>query len=220
MRRAGAVFPDRGTRRAALHYGSAAAELSVCVRAVGLAHRADVAQLWVRAPAEQLESATARLLSGSIAPGGARHAGDAWWCRAGERELVVLCATTDAGRRADWLRAQTRGHIGLTVVDRSAGAVTIGVVGRAAPRVLAAVGAYGPGGDPRLAAPFARGTVAGVEVTWLLESEHQALALAAHDDACAVWKALECAGHEFGVSCVGDDAIRRYALLEHGRMSA
>lgn len=219
-RRAGAVFPDRGTTRVALHYGSAAAELAVCIRAVGLAHRADLAQLWAHAPAEELENVTARLLSGSIAPGGARYAGGAWWCRADERRLVMLCAATDARRRAEWLRAQARGDIDLTVEDRSTDSVAIGVIGRGAPGVLAAVGAYGPTGDPRRTVPFAHGTVDGFDVTWLLESQHRALALTTNAAACAVWRALERTGRKFGISCVGDDAIRRYALLEHGRMSA
>ena len=63
-------------------------------------------------------------------------------------------------------------------------------------------------------APFSAGSVKGVAGSWLLESDRRALAVVARADAACLWRALEDAGRPFGISCVGYEAARRYALLE------
>ena len=83
--------------------------------------------------------------------------------------------------------------------------------------MLAAVGAYGPPCDPRLTPPFSSRSVAGVDVSWLLESDRSAVAVIARDRAAEVWRAIELAGRPFGISCVGQEAAGRYALLERAR---
>ena len=77
------------------------------------------------------------------------------------------------------------------VRDRSSELAGIGLLGPAAREVLAAVGAYGPSGDPRLAAPFGSRPVAGVDVSWLLESDRSAVAVVARERAADVWRAVE-----------------------------
>jgi hypothetical protein len=102
----------------------------------------------------------------------------------------------------------------------SADLAAIGLLGPSAGKVLRALGAYGAAGDPRLAAPFGSGAVAGVDVSWLLESDHSAIALVPRSRAADVWRAIEIAGRPFGISCVGQEAAGRYALLERARRRA
>src|ERR1700704_3458301 len=63
-RQAGAVFANHGGRAAAIHYGSAAGELSVCVSAVGLVDRSELTTLALQAPSAQLAALTSRLAGG------------------------------------------------------------------------------------------------------------------------------------------------------------
>ncbi len=86
-------------------------------------------------------------------------------------------------------------------------------MGRQAGEVLARLGVYGATGDPRSVAPVSSCRVAGVEVTWLLQSDHRALALMSHRDAPTVWHALHAVGRPFGICAVGQEAIARYTLL-------
>jgi hypothetical protein len=62
--------------------------------------------------------------------------------------------------------------------------------------------------------------VAGIEARLLLESDRRALLLVASELAADAWRAIEQLGRPFGISCVGLEAARRYALLERGRSAA
>lgn len=220
LRQAGAVFANRGGRAAAIHYGSAAGELAVCVSAVGLVDRSELTTLALQAPSAQLNQLTSRLAGGEVAPGGALDAAGAWWCGAAPDTVVVVCEPGVGRRLVDRLRVHAAHQVALRVltVDFSA----IGLLGPEAASVLRALGVYGTRGDPRSVAPFGRGTIAGSEVWWLLESDHSAIMLAPSEQAGRVWRAVESAGRPFGLSCVGQEAAGRYALLErtHSRATA
>lgn len=218
--RAGAVFSAQDGRSVAVNYGSAAAELAVCVSAVGLVDRSELTQLVVQAPAAQLGHLVARLAGNPLAVGGAVQTAGAWWCRSADDTVVALCEPRAGLAIRDQLRSHVVHHVALTVCDRSEEWAAIALLGRATRSVLGAVGAYGTSGDPRGVTPFTAGTVDGVEVTWLLESDHRALALVPRRHAAAVWLALESAGRPFGLSCAGREAAARYRLLELGRASA
>jgi hypothetical protein len=216
LRQAGAVFSSRAERPVAINYGSACGELAVCVSGVGLVDRSGLSKLVIEAPAAQLRELMARCLDGVVAPGGARLVGGAWWCRSASNRIVVL-SEPQVGRR---LRERLRGqalHAALVVRDRSTDLAAIELLGRNAHKVLRALGAYGESGDPRGVSPFTPGTVDGIDVLWLLESDRRALALMEHERAGEAWRAIEQAGREFGISCVGRDAATRYALLERTR---
>lgn len=213
LRKAGAVFASRG-HPTAVSYGSPAGELAVCVSAVGIVDRSELAKLVLSAPSAQLARLVTRLTGGRLAPGGALGAAGAWWCAASPERVVVICPPTAAGGLRRRLRTEALRHAPLTVEDHTTGWAAIELVGRRAPQVLRTLGAYGPSGDIRRAQPFARGSVNGVELEWLLESDRRALALVTRADAGMVWLAIEKAGRPFGLSCVGQEAASRYRLLE------
>jgi glycine cleavage system aminomethyltransferase T len=214
LEQAGAVFAGRGAERLAIHYGSPAGELAVCVREVGLVDCSELDKLHVEAGAGELDRLTDELFGSHLSPGGALRSGAAWWCRQSAEAMTAVCAATAGRQIRRRLRECALRHAGLGIHDRSRELAAIGLIGRHAPDVLRSLGVYGPAGDPRRTAPFTRAPVAGVQTWWLLESDHHALALVEEQHAGEVWQALEHAGRKFGISCVGADAATRYRLLE------
>ena len=215
LRRAGAVLATREGRPVAAHFGSAAAELAVCVRAVGLADRSDLSTVALEAPPAQLAALTSRLLGATVSPGGLAASGSAWWCGEAPDRVTVVCEGGTAGRLIERLRAEAARHV--SVRDRSRELTAIELLGPRTSRVLATLGVYGESGDPRGAKPFGPGSVAGIPASWLLQSDHRALALVAPELAGAAWLALERVGRPFGMSSVGREAACRYALMERLR---
>jgi glycine cleavage system aminomethyltransferase T len=212
LQRAGAVMTSRAGRPVAVHYGSAAAELAVCVRAVGIVDRSDLSTLTLEAPPAQLAALMARLVGRTVAPGGLVSSASALWCGDRTDRVMVVCDPRTGRRLVDALHADAARHV--TVRDRSTELVALALLGRNASKVLSALGVYGRSGDPREAKPFARGAVDAIPAWWLLQSDHRALALVERDQAGEAWQAIERAGRPFGISCVGDEAACRYALME------
>jgi glycine cleavage system aminomethyltransferase T len=212
LRRAGAVLSSRDGRPVAVHFGSAAAELAVCVRAVGLVERSELSTLSLEAPPAQLAALMTRLLGATVAPGGLASGGGAWWCGDTPERVIVVCETRTGARLVDALHADAARHV--TVRDHSAELTAISLLGRHTGRLLSALGVYGQSGDARQAKPFTRRSVDGIPARWLLESDHRAIALVGREQAGDAWLALERAGRPFGISCVGHEAACRYALME------
>ncbi len=215
MSRAGAVVGMRDGRPTAVHFGSAAAELAVCVRTVGLVDRSELSTLALEAPPAQLSALVTRLAGATVSPGGLLAGGNAWWCGEAPDRVLVVCDPRLGGRLADSLHPVAARHV--AVHDLSGQLAAIGLLGLGTSKVLAALGVYGESGDPRNARPFARGTVAGIPAAWLLQSDRRALALVPREQAGEVWLAIERAGRPFGISCVGHEAACRYALTERLR---
>lgn len=211
LHHAGAVFGHRAGRRIAVSYGSPAGELAVCVRAVGLVDRSELAKFILEAPPAQLSHLAMRMTGQTVAVGGALPADGAWWCRTTPERFVVLCSPLMADRFLARLPAH---HVSLRTDDVSETHAALAVVGRAKPKVLAALGVYGESGDARRISPITTCRVGGVEVMWLLESDRTALAVVPRSDAADVWRAIEEAGKSFGLSYVGHEAASRYTLLE------
>ena len=199
----------------AINFGSAAAELAVCVRTVGLVDRSDLSTLALEAPPAQLAALTRRLVGATVAPGGLVSGGGAWWCGEAPDRVIVLCDPRTAARLISGLRTDAARHV--SVRDLSAELAAIGLLGRNTGHVLNALGVYGHSGDPREAKPFARGSVAGRPAWWLLQSDRRALALVSREHAGEAWLAIEGAGRPHGISCVGQEAAARYTLMERLR---
>jgi glycine cleavage system aminomethyltransferase T len=212
LRTAGAVFATRDGRRTVVSYGSPPGELAVCLRAVGLADRSELTKLVLTAPTG-LARLVERLTGSALAVGGALQVGGAWWCAASATSVVVLNDDSAASRLKARLRTEAR-HVALTVEDHSDDWAAIELIGRRTPKVLAALGVYGEAGDPRRVPPFTTAHLSGLELSWLLESDQRALALAPRQHAGALWRVIEEAGRPFGLSCVGQEAASRYRLLE------
>ena len=199
----------------AVNFGSAAAELAVCVRAVGLVDRSELSTLVLEAPPAQLSALMMRLVGAAVCPGGLVSGAGAWWCGDAPDRVMVLCDPRTAERLADGLRADAARHV--TVRDCSEELAGIGLLGPSTVNVLSALGVYGASGDPRRAMPFARGSVESIPARWLLQSDRRALALVPRERAGEAWLAIERAGRPFGLSCVGHEAAARYALMERLR---
>ena len=218
LRHAGAVFSSRNGHPVAIHYGSAAGELSVCVSAVGLVDRSELFKLEIETSGSRASAELSMRVTGAeLAPGGTVWADGAWWCGTATDRILVLADCGTGRRLVERLRIHALHHAVRSVHDRSPELAGIGLLGPGVREVLAAVGAYGPSGDPRLAAPFSSRSVAGVGVSWLLESDRSAVAVVEQGRAADVWRAIELAGRPFGISCVGQEAAGRYALLERAR---
>lgn len=215
--RAGAVLVADGPRHVATNYGSAAAELAACVGAVGLADRSELTKLTLTGPAEAIDQLTLRVAGERVAPGGALSTGGAWWCAADPGRLVVICEPEVGGRLLEQLRRRVSRDPAVALRDRSGDWAGLAIVGRRASAVLGALGVYGPAGDPRACKPVTACAIGGSGALWLLESDHQALAVLPEHYAAAAWHEIEQAGRPFGLCPVGREAIQRYALVLRGR---
>jgi glycine cleavage system aminomethyltransferase T len=211
--RAGAIRGDHDGRSVALHYGSAAGELAACVSRVGLGDRSELGKLALEGSHETLRQVVSDLTGMALAPGGALCTGTVWWCAPTPERVLVLPEPSDGDRLLSRIRRLGARHPDLRIRDLSHAWSAIAIVGRQAGDVLARLGVYGATGDPRSVAPASSLRVAGFEVTWLLQSDHRALALMGHSDAPAVWHALHAVGRPFGICAVGQQAIARYTLL-------
>jgi glycine cleavage system aminomethyltransferase T len=217
LRRAGAVLAKRDGHPVAINFGSAAAELAVCVRAVGLVDRSELCKLVLEGPSARLDTLMTRLTAGTVRPGGVVSAGGAWWCGEGEDRVFVLCDPQTGPRLLERLRTDAVCHVTTRVREVSAELAAIGLLGGSAAKVLSALGVYGRSGDARGARPFARGWVEAIPAWWLLQSDRRAIALVSREDAGAAWLDIERVGRPFGISCVGYEAAARYGLVERLR---
>lgn len=214
LTRAGVVLGSRNGLPVALNYGSAAGELAACTSSAGVGDCSWLAKLELVGPPGVVGDVVRTVTASSVAPGGALRAVSAWWCSLADGRVIVICEQAIADRLRGFLDAFLVRDPRLRVVDRTAEWAAIAVLGRRAPEVLTALGVYGPGGDPRMAAPFSPGSVGEVPALWLLESDNYALALVDREHAGAAWLAIERAGRASGICCVGQDAMSRYELLE------
>jgi glycine cleavage system aminomethyltransferase T len=216
LQRAGAVLVTREDARVAAHFGSPAGELAVCLSAVGLHDRSALAKLELHGERTALARLLLGLCGGRLASGGALRAESAWWCAASPERLTVLCEPAAAARErlAVRLARAARSTPGVVFADRSDELAALALLGPSTVPLLAALGALGAAGDPRLVAPFGETCVAGIPVQLLAASDRNVLLLAERSSAAALWDALEGAGRPFGLTCVGSDAAARFALLE------
>ncbi len=214
LRQAGAVVAEHEGRLTVLNFGSAAGELAVCLRAVGLVDRSELTKLVLTGPAERIGALLVRLAGTDLAVGGVARRSTIWWCRTGPDRVIALCEPARGTRLWGELRLQARRHGSIALNDCSHTWTAIELLGRATPNMLAALGVYGEAGDPRRVAPFSVARIGPVDVSWLLQSPRRALALVAREDAAPAWRALEEAGRPFAISCVGQQAAARYSLLD------
>ena len=191
-----------------------AGELAACVSRVGLADRSDLVKLALSGSPQTLERADRRAdgrHAGNRAarcapepPGGARSVPSRWWRSPSPRPATGSAprashdrSSSVAGGRGP-LRRMERDPGRRPPCRRRAGRARRLWVRRATPAQW-----------PRSAAI----AIAGARVTWLLQSDHRALAVMSHREAPAVWRALNAAGRPFGICAVGREALARYSLL-------
>ena len=102
------------------HYGSAAAEIAVCSKAVGLAERSDLCLLDVSGAATLLEHALAPAISDAVpAAGEARCVADTWCCRI-EPDRALVAGAAGAVDRWRHVVSRVAAHTGAAVGGRGA----------------------------------------------------------------------------------------------------
>ncbi|MFL5847038.1 MAG: hypothetical protein ACJ762_20340 [Solirubrobacteraceae bacterium] len=204
LRTAGANMTHRGGRAVPADYGSAAGELAVCMRGVGLATRADLATLSLRGKARGLDQLLQRFLGHPVATGGAVLEAGAWWSRPFDEEVLVVCRYDRAKRLRVALAQEVSRFTAATLIDQGEDRALLEIAGRHTGRVLATLG-LGSATSPVIAA---------LNAVWILQSDTSALAIVPAVEAAGLWKTLDAAGHPHGISCVGIDALERYTLVE------
>ncbi len=211
LRHAGAVMTQRGGRAVPAHFGSAAGELSVCVRGVGLALRSDLGTVSVTGSARSLDQLLSRSLGHGIAVGGAALEAGAWWCRPREDEILLICREDRGQRLVASLGREVARFTSATLSKHGEDQIVLEIVGGRTDRLLADLGVVG---DPRDASPVVEAPVAGCPATWVLQSDRGALAVVAATDAPAAWQCIDDLGRPHGISCIGIESLERYMLLE------
>jgi glycine cleavage system aminomethyltransferase T len=219
-RRAGAVTTNRDGAEVPAHYGSPAAELAVCLAAVGLGDRSDLAKLTLNGPPLAVAGVMRRMTGMSLAPRGVCFSGGAWWCAAAPDWVIVLCEASGRARLLDLLRSQAHTLPGIRMSDRTHDWAALAVAGSGAMRLLAALGVLGEHDDPRAATPFTCARIADAEVYVLLESDRLAVLLVEAEDAECVWRAVAEEGRRFGLSLVGTEALHRFSMLNRAARPA
>ena len=214
LRQAGAVCAEHEGRLTVLNFGSAAGELAVCLRAVGLVDRSELTKLVLEGPSERIAAVLVRVAGSDLAVGGVAQRSTTWWCRADEDRAIAICEPARGKRLRDELRLQARRHGSVAVNDCSRTWTAIELIGRATPNILSALGVYGELRDARRVPPFSAARIGTVEGSWLLESPRRALALVPREHAAIAWRELEEVGRPFAISCVGQQAAARYSLLD------
>lgn len=194
-------------------HGSAPAELSVCVSAVGLADSSHLVTLVLAGEAAHLRAVVSAMTGLELHPGGAVRAAGAWWCAETARQVIVVCDPEAAQRVRAAVDARVARRLPVTITDRSADEAVLTVAGRRTGPLLARLGVYGEAGDPRAVAPLRHHPVDGHDVVWLLQSDRRAAAIVSRRQAGSLWQAIMRAGRDLRISAVGQDAVDRYALL-------
>ena len=202
----------RDSHSVAAHYGSAAAELTVCLTRVGAAVRADLDLLELTGGADWLAGALREALGvPALTPGAAVKAASALCCLVEPDRALLIGAPHEIGRcgRLAQQQAVRAGH-SIGCADRTATTVALTLVG---PRVRALLAAAGMPADLPLAA-VRDCSLAGGAAVLLHERAARYLLLLDGDRAADACAELFRAGRPLGLSFVGLDALERLAAVD------
>ena len=196
------MLAERDGHTVAAHYGSIPGEISVCMKAVGLADRSDLGTLELRAETSLLDRAlSARLGDPPVAPGSARRMRDVWYLRLDSRRTLLVGSHAALGSGPMIGKGSDRAA--LACKDIGASVALVSVIGPRAARLMAAAGLPddlaigGVGRDPRDASIIAI----------LRESQRRLLVLVRATEIDAAWARLLAAGEPLGAAFVGCDAL-------------
>jgi glycine cleavage system aminomethyltransferase T len=210
LRHAGAVSIMRDGRPVAAHYGSAATELAVCAKGVGLAFRSDLDTLALSGHPAWLDHVLGKALGGRIPQTGSATAmAGALCCRVDAEHAVVVAP---AGAAARWRRIAREAIVvgnPIAFADRSADLTVLSLVGPRAWRLLTSAGLTVEPGDVHATA------LAGVPVVLVREHDDRYLLIVGDDGAETAWRSLVDAGAPLGLALVGSDAVARLAAARH-----
>jgi glycine cleavage system aminomethyltransferase T len=203
--RAGAVMADRGGQAVAVHYGSVAAEVAVCLKSVGLAVRSDLRTLELAGHQAWLDGLLERGLGAGVPVGRAENLGGSWCARVGDRSALVVGPPDGVARWARLARdAVVTGSV-VALLDQTASFLTLSLIGPRVPALLAAAG-LPPAATARL---VRRASLAGCPAVLVGEADDCVLLLVKAEGAASACQALFEVGPAVGLSLVGAEAIGR-----------
>lgn len=211
LHRAGAVMVVRDSHPVAAHYGSAAAELTVCVTHVGAAVRSDLEILELLGVATSLGRALQDALGApALAPGAAIQAGGAWCCFVEPARALLVGSPRELDRcgRLTQQQAVRAGHT-IECADRSTTMTALTLVGPLAAALLSEVGL--PAGLPVAGVRTSR--LADGPAVLLHEKPERYLLLVSESRAGAACAKLFGVGGPLGLLFVGLEALERLATV-------
>ena len=214
LRRAGAVVMRRDGWEMAAHFGSPAGELAVCARAVGLADCSSIGKLELRGYPEAIDQVVSYLTDCHLEPGEVMRADGVRWCSASPDRLFALCEPASSFDLSERMHEAVRRTPGVLLTDETEELCALALLGPAAPSVVAALGAWDLETIALPRPSFAALFLEGLPVFLLEESVARALILVEREYAERLWDMLERVGRRFGLSCVGSEALERFAMIE------
>ena len=199
---------EREGHAVAVNFGSAATELAICVKRVGLAVRSDLDALEIVGAEPWLTHFLQESVGGRApVPGEAIRTARSWCCRVAPDRAIVIGPWSAAARWAGIVRHAVVTGAAVDCTERSDSATALTLVGPRAARLLDDAGL-----EPDL-------PVGGVRETWLAGSSalllHEAgdrfLLMVDADHAVDAWQELFDVGRALGLSMVGAEALERLA---------
>jgi heterotetrameric sarcosine oxidase gamma subunit len=208
LRLAGGVMSHRGGHPVAANFGSAASELAICVKRVGLAVRSDLDALEIDGPEPWLAHFLKDALGGHVpAEGEAVRTAGSWCCRVAPDRAIVIGPWSAAARWGAIVRHAMVTGAAVDCTDRSESATALTLVGPRAARLLDDAGL-----EPDLPVGGVRESwFAGTPVLLLREAGDRFLLLVDADHAVDAWQELFDVGRALGLSMVGAEALERLA---------
>lgn len=210
LRRAGATMVRKGGATVAADFGSVAGELAVCQQAVGVADRADLAQLELHGTAEPVAEALVALTGRQPASGFAARSADAWWCRVDSHRVLGFCEPGHRDAAAASLASVAHKTAGTDWSEVSDDYVALGIVGPRAEELLTVAGPIDAGDMPAVAG-FTDITLSGCPGLLLREAPTLYVALVPAAHGVRAWHALHEEGEPLGGGAVGVEAFDRFA---------
>ena len=192
----------------AANFGSAATELAVCVKRVGLAVRSDLDALEIVGSEPWLT----HFLGGALgadppAPGAAVRAAGSWCCRVAPDRAIVVGPWSAVARWAGIVRHAIVTGAAVDCTDRSGSATALTLVGPRAAQLLTNAGL-----EPDLqVGGVLESWFAGTAALLLRETGDRYLLLLDAESALDAWQELFDVGRALGLSMVGAEALERLA---------
>jgi sarcosine oxidase gamma subunit len=205
---AGGVMSEREGHPVAANFGSAATELAICVKRVGLAVRSELDALEIVGPEPWLAHFLEGSLGGRVpAEGEAVRTARSWCCRVAPDRAVVIGPWSAAARWSAIVRHAIITGAAVDCTDRSDSATALTLVGPRAARLLDDAGL-----EPGLPVGGLRAIwFAGTTARNLREADDRFLLLLDADHAVDAWQELFDVGRALGLSMVGAEALERLA---------
>jgi heterotetrameric sarcosine oxidase gamma subunit len=205
---AGAVMSQREGHAVAAHFGSAATELAICVKSVGLAVRSDLDALEMSGPEPWLTHFLEASLGGRAPDTGEGvRTARSWCCRLAPDHALVIGPWSATARWAGIVRHAVVTGAAVDCTDRSDSATVLTLVGPRAARLLDDAGL-----EPDQ-------PVGGVRESWfagstalvLREAPDRFVLVLDTEYAVDAWQELFDVGRALGLSMVGAEALERLA---------